>query len=83
MSPIFFERQTHPAVDDEKDIIETIQEILDTATVDSATDYETASEKSITPGMICHLDIMGVNVSSCWRNVSNGAFRPSCSLPMP
>ncbi|MFN2436598.1 MAG: response regulator [Desulfotignum sp.] len=50
------------AVDDEKDIIETIQEILDTATVDSATDYETASEKIyLTRYDLAILDIMGVN----------------------
>ena len=33
------------AVDDEWDVIETIQEILDEATIDIAQDYETASEK--------------------------------------
>ena len=50
------------AVDDEKDIIETIQEILDTATVDSAMDYETASEKIFTTRYdLAILDIMGVN----------------------
>ena len=50
------------AVDDEQDIIETIQEILDTATVDVATDYETASEKIYnTRYDLAILDIMGVN----------------------
>ena len=33
------------AVDDEWDVIETIQEILDEAKVDIAQSYETASEK--------------------------------------
>ena len=50
------------AVDDEQDIIETIQEILDTATVDVAKDYETASEKIYnTQYDLAILDIMGVN----------------------
>ncbi len=50
------------AVDDEQDIIETIQEILDTATVDVAKDYETASEKIFnTRYDLAILDIMGVN----------------------
>ncbi|HKL00027.1 MAG TPA: response regulator [Desulfotignum sp.] len=50
------------AVDDEQDIIETIQEILDTATVDVAKDYETASEKIYnTRYDLAILDIMGVN----------------------
>ncbi len=50
------------AVDDEQDIIETIQEILDTAKVDSATDYDTASEKIYkTRYDLAILDIMGVN----------------------
>ncbi|MCF8091860.1 MAG: response regulator [Desulfotignum sp.] len=50
------------AVDDEPDIIETIQEILETATVDVAKDYETASEKIFnTRYDLAILDIMGVN----------------------
>ncbi|MCA1794366.1 MAG: response regulator [Desulfotignum sp.] len=50
------------AVDDEQDIIETIQEILDTAKVDVATDYETASQKIFrTRYDLAILDIMGVN----------------------
>jgi len=50
------------AVDDEQDIIETIQEILDTATVDVAKDYETASEKIYSTRYdLAILDIMGVN----------------------
>jgi len=49
-------------VDDEEDVLETVTEILEMANVDSALDYNTASEK------IAHnkydlaiLDIMGVN----------------------
>lgn len=49
------------AVDDEGDILETIQDILDMADVDCARDYETASEK-IRNGRydLAILDIMGV-----------------------
>ncbi len=50
------------AVDDEWDVIETIQEILDKAKVDVAQDYETASEKILqTRYDLAILDIMGVN----------------------
>ena len=50
------------AVDDEKDIIETIEEILDEAIIDVAYDYETASEKINNNSYdIAILDIMGVN----------------------
>ena len=50
------------AVDDEVDILETIEDILDMATVETATDYESASEK-IRSGAydLAILDIMGVN----------------------
>jgi CheY-like chemotaxis protein len=50
------------AVDDEWDVIETIQEILEEARVDVAQDYETASEKILqTRYDLAVLDIMGVN----------------------
>lgn len=50
------------AVDDEWDVIETIQEILDEAKVDVAQDYETAAEKILkTQYDLAILDIMGVN----------------------
>ena len=50
------------AVDDEWDVIETIQEILDEAKVDVAQDYETASRKiHNTRYDLAILDIMGVN----------------------
>ena len=50
------------AVDDEEDVLETIQDILDGAVVDCAKDYETASEK-IRENVydLAILDIMGVN----------------------
>jgi CheY-like chemotaxis protein len=50
------------AVDDEVDILESIEDILDMADVDSARDYATASEK-IKGGRydLAILDIMGVN----------------------
>lgn len=50
------------AVDDEADILETIQDVLDMADVDSARDYATASEKIRTGSYdLAILDIMGVN----------------------
>jgi CheY-like chemotaxis protein len=50
------------AVDDEKDIIETIEELLEEANVDVAYDFETASDKinSNTYDVVI-LDIMGVD----------------------
>jgi CheY-like chemotaxis protein len=50
------------AVDDEEDILETIEDILDTARIDMARDYESASEKiKNTRYDLAILDIMGVN----------------------
>lgn len=50
------------AVDDEKDVVETIVEILEQARIDTAYDYETASEKIFkTQYDLAILDIMGVN----------------------
>ncbi len=50
------------AVDDEADILETIEDILDMAHVEVARDYETASEKVRTGRYdLAILDIMGVN----------------------
>ena len=50
------------AVDDEIDILETIEDILDDAQVDTAGDYETASRKiKDNPYDLAILDIMGVN----------------------
>ncbi len=50
------------AVDDEPDVIETIEEILEDATVDVAQDYDSASEKiANTQYDLAILDIMGVN----------------------
>lgn len=50
------------AVDDEADILETIQDILDMAEVDVAQDYHTASGKIRTGRYdLAILDIMGVN----------------------
>jgi DNA-binding response OmpR family regulator len=50
------------AVDDEEDILETIEDILDEAQVDRARDYETASQKIRTRHYdLAILDIMGVN----------------------
>ena len=50
------------AVDDEADILETIEDILEEAKVDTARDYESASEKikKQTYDLVI-LDIMGVN----------------------
>lgn len=50
------------AVDDETDILETIADILDMADIDTATDYEGASEKIRRGGYdLAILDIMGVD----------------------
>jgi CheY-like chemotaxis protein len=49
------------AVDDEADILETIEDLLDMATVETARDYESASEKIRTRSYdLAILDIMGV-----------------------
>jgi len=50
------------AVDDEADILETIEDILEESKVDTARDYETASEKIKKQSYdLVILDIMGVN----------------------
>jgi len=50
------------AVDDEQDILDTIEEVLDEAQVDQAKDYESASQKlKETKYDLAILDIMGVN----------------------
>jgi DNA-binding response OmpR family regulator len=50
------------AVDDEQDILETIEDILEGAHIDRALDYETASSKiKETRYDLAILDIMGVN----------------------
>jgi len=50
------------AVDDEKDILDTIEDVLDDAKVDRAEDYESASQKlKDTKYDLAVLDIMGVN----------------------
>ncbi len=50
------------AVDDEQDILETIEDILDEADLDVAADYDTASQKiRLTRYDLAILDIMGVN----------------------
>ncbi len=50
------------AVDDEEDILETIEELLDESTVDTARDYKSASQKINKRRYdLAILDIMGVN----------------------
>jgi len=50
------------AVDDEEDILETIEDILEGCKVDTARDYESASEKIKSQAYdLVILDIMGVN----------------------
>jgi len=50
------------AVDDEEDILETIEDILDESTVDKARDYDNASRKIKSNNYdLAILDIMGVN----------------------
>ena len=49
-------------VDDEEDILETIEDILDDSTIDTARDYDNASEKIAKNRYdLAILDIMGVN----------------------
>ena len=50
------------AVDDEVDVLDTIEDVLDEAQVDRAMDYDSASQKlQDTPYDLAILDIMGVN----------------------
>lgn len=50
------------AVDDEQDILDTIEDVLDEAQVDQAKDYDSASQKlKETKYDLAILDIMGVN----------------------
>lgn len=50
------------AVDDETDILDTIEDILEDSEIDTARDYETASHKiKTTPYDLVILDIMGVD----------------------
>ncbi|MBW2613806.1 MAG: response regulator [Deltaproteobacteria bacterium] len=50
------------AVDDEEDILETIEDILDESTIDTARDYDSASAKIKAHKYdLAILDIMGVN----------------------
>ena len=58
----FLEGKHILAVDDEPDILETIEELLEEAHVDTAGDYASASEKIKTKHYdLAVLDIMGVN----------------------
>lgn len=61
------------AVDDEKDVIETIQEILEPADIDVAYNYQTASDKIFSKNYhLAILDIMGVDgiklLEECVKN---------------
>ncbi len=58
----YFEGKKILVVDDEEDVLETVEEVLETADVDTALDYQTASEKIKTEKYdLAILDIMGVN----------------------
>jgi DNA-binding NtrC family response regulator len=58
----YFEGKKILAVDDEKDILETIEEELEMAVVDTAQDYQTAEEKIRQNHYdLAILDIMGVD----------------------
>lgn len=58
----YLEGKSVLAVDDEEDILETIEDILEDAHVDLARDYETASQKiRVNQYDLAILDIMGVN----------------------
>ena len=61
-SPSYLNGKSILAVDDETDILETIEDILDESNVDTARDYESASDKlSRNKYDLAILDIMGVN----------------------
>ncbi|MEJ2025433.1 MAG: response regulator, partial [Deltaproteobacteria bacterium] len=50
------------AVDDEEDVLDTIEEILESSRVDRAQDFDSALEKiRLQPYDLAILDIMGVN----------------------
>jgi DNA-binding response OmpR family regulator len=58
----YFKGKRILAVDDEEDILATIEDILEGAQVDRASDYETASRKIMEGNYdLAILDIMGVN----------------------
>jgi len=58
----YFEGKKILVVDDEEDVLETVEEVLETADVDTALDYQTASEKIRQKKYdLAILDIMGVN----------------------
>ena len=61
-STSYLEGKSILVVDDEEDILETIEDILDDSTIHTARDYESASEKINTNKYdLAILDIMGVN----------------------
>lgn len=61
-SPSYIKGKHILAVDDEADVLETIQDILEGADVDCAKNYETASQKIRDNNYdLAILDIMGVN----------------------
>jgi DNA-binding NtrC family response regulator len=60
------------AVDDEEDILDTIEDLLDEAHVDRAMDYDTASEMLRTNHYdLAILDIMGVNGMDLLEGTAN------------
>ncbi len=62
MTESFLKGKQILAVDDEEDVLETIEDILDGVNVDTARDYESASQKLKTTRYdLAILDIMGVN----------------------
>jgi len=61
-APSYLKGKSILVVDDEEDILETIEDILDESTLHTARDYESASEKiSKNRYDLAILDIMGVN----------------------
>jgi CheY-like chemotaxis protein len=61
-APSYLKGKSILVVDDEEDILETIEDILDDSTISKARDYESASEKiGRNRYDLAILDIMGVN----------------------
>lgn len=61
-APSYLKGKSILVVDDEEDILETIEDILDDSTIHTARDYESASEKiGSNKYDLAVLDIMGVN----------------------
>lgn len=70
-------------VDDEPDILETLEELLDVCQTDSASSFESAvTLLKRTPMMLSYWISWGLKDISFWKSPINLASLPLCSLPM-